>query len=310
MRRSGADMSEAQEVMKTADRLVFQNQNPIAAIKLLESFLQGTDEITAWWKLARILTMVGEEIYARSILRNTVLRMPEPHVLDIIAARIPVGRPLVFEESRLVYFGIPKSGSSTIKDALLIAHGEEGRGELSHSHTRKWGRTVPFGELETKYTDYFSFTVVRDPISRLRSYWAKNIYEAHSLRAESRGRDYFFGLSTMPDYEEILMNFRRYRAVFRDFQHHTDAIPGFIGRKPDRLTKMYGMSEVGDAVVEIEARTGAKVKLAQSMKSGHKPKISDKARILEENILTSFYAEELSFPQIQSKIAPVLEKAS
>ena len=284
----------ALEVLKTVDRLVFQSQNPGAAIQLLEGFLQGADDIPIWYKLARLKMMVGEDMCARAILRNIVQKMPEPHILDVIAAKVPFGRPLVFDESKIVYFGIPKAGSSTIKDALLVSQGRERRGELSHFHTRQWARSVPFAELETKYKDYYSFTVVRHPIARIRSYWTKNIRESRSLVDESRGREVFLGLSTMPEYDEILMKFRHYRAVFRDFQHHTDALPGFIGRKPSRLTQVFGMSGVGEAIAEIEKRTGQTIGFSQSMKSAGRPDISDETKQLEEKVLTQFYSEEMS----------------
>ncbi|MEH6721691.1 MAG: sulfotransferase family 2 domain-containing protein [Aurantimonas endophytica] len=280
------------ETLRQADNLI-EDERVEDAISLLKQFLNDRDNPHIWWKLARALTIVGEEILARSILRNVILKLPDPHILDIIAARIPVGRPHVFDDLKMIYFSIPKCGSSTIKDAFLISRGEEPRGEISHQHTHPFTKVLAFAEVYSRFSSYHIFTVVRPPRARLRSYWTKNVREAQSLKEEANGKDTFYGLRTVPSYAEVVENFHRYRSVFRDFRHHTDSLIGFTGADISGLSRIYGMSEINEAIAEIADRSKIAIPEIQNMKSERSSFALDtRAEQLEADVISGFYETE------------------
>ncbi len=280
------------QVLNEAEKLI-RDEKADQAIDLMKGFLRHHDDRNVWWKLATALQITGENVYAQSMMRNVILQRPDPHIVDIIAAGLPYGRPLVFDDIKMVYFAIPKCGSSTIKDAFLVAGGQEAKGEFSHSLTHHMHRLERFDKVQEKYKDYHVFTVVRPPLVRVRSYWQKNIVEAESLKHEAGEKSSYYGLSTAPTYKEILENFQRYRNVFRDFRHHTDSLFGFLGKDWSYLNHIYEMSGVSDAIREISRRSKVDIPTIRNMRSRESKSEPESDVIeLEEKVLANFYSKE------------------
>jgi hypothetical protein len=222
-----------------------------------------------------------------------ILRINDPHIVDVIVARIPYCKPVVVKELKALYFNVPKCGSSSMKDAFILATGGERKGEKSHFHISHMTEVVPFQKIDSDYSSFTSMAIVREPQSRLRSYWNKNIRDG-SLRNEAKGRDTYYGLATFPDYGRFLRDFRRYRSVFRDFRHHTDSLVGYLGRSPGRVKNIFDISETAKAMAMIEKLSGVKLPDIRNMRSGLPfNDLTTKARDLEQEILSSFYADEI-----------------
>jgi hypothetical protein len=280
------------DVIRSASLLI-ENEKAEAAIKELADFLLDRDNPHVWMKLAHAYQIVGEELVARAIFRNVILRIGDPHIVDVIAARIPYCKPVVVKDLKTIYFNIPKCGSSSLKDAFILATGGDRKGETSHFHISHLTEVVPFQKIDNDYSDFKSIAIVREPQARLRSYWNKNIRDG-SLRNEAGGRETYYGLSTSPDYERFLRDFRRYRSVFRDFRHHTDSIVGYLGRSPNRIKNIFDISETAKAMAMIENFSGVKLPEIRNMRSGIPfSDLTPKARELEQEILSAFYADEI-----------------
>lgn len=287
-------MDSSLEVLRQADEFL-RGEQAEQAMALLTKFLLEHDNPAVWMKLARAYQILGEEVVAIAILRNAVLKVRKPHIKDIIAARIPYSKPLVVDDVRLVYFNVPKCGSSSIKDAILLAAGRELKREAVHFHVSEYERVLSFDSIDHDFADYTSIAVFRHPARRLRSYWSKNISESKSLAGEARGRTSYYGLSTEPSYDMILRNFHRYRQVFADFRHHTDSIVGYVGRKRDRVKHVFDIAETDGALRLIGELHGISVPPIQNMKSsGASNAPADEYEELETAVVSSFYREELA----------------
>lgn len=280
------------DVIRSASLLISEEKVK-DAIKELSEFLLDRDNPQVWMKLAHAYQIVGEELVARAIFRNVILRLGDPHIVDVIAARIPCCKPVVVKELKTLYFNIPKCGSSSLKDAFILATGGERKGETSHFHISHLTEIVPFQKIDSDYSDYHSMAIVRDPQARLRSYWNKNIRDG-SLRNEAGGRKTYYGLTTSPNYEQFLRDFHSYRNVFRDFRHHTDSIVGYLGRSPNRIKNIFDISETAKAMAMIEDLSGVKLPEIHNMQSGLPfSDLTPEALDLEQEILSTFYADEI-----------------
>ena len=230
-------------------------------------------------------------------MRRTVfLKIKDPNILDVISARVPYVQPHIYPEFRLVYLSVPKCGSSTIKDGFLVGEGKPARGERSHHATRERSELVALDALRLQHAGSDIVAIIRPPLERVRSYWKKNIAESSSLAREVHGRESFYGLSTHPSYLEILSNFHRYRAVFRGFRLHTDALPGFLGYDPGLLNILGTMRDINRVLSLIEERSGREVPKIYNMRSPtEEHPVAPEIAALEEALMAGFYAEEMAY---------------
>ena len=246
----------AMNVLKHANVLIAEEKAEDAK-SVLCSFLDDHDHPVAWARLAWVYRVLGDPLAARAILRNVVLKLPHPHIMDVIAAKMPYTKVIVLDNLKAVYINIPKCGSSSIKDAVLLANQRELRGETSHYHVREFEKVIPFTALDGEYNGYTKFTVIRPPRDRLRSYFAKNVSESQSLVKEAGGRSRFYGLDTLPSYDTVLKRFFEYRNVFDDFRHHTDTTIGYLGLEKSRYSHIFSVSETKKAIALLESLTGS-----------------------------------------------------
>jgi hypothetical protein len=84
--------------------------------------------------------------------------------------------PCVYKNLRVVFHGIPKNASTSIKNALYTyEHGAEfiSTKQYIHKGNEKGGSIYPDIEcIKTKFDDWFHFTVVRNPIHRFISFYS------------------------------------------------------------------------------------------------------------------------------------------
>jgi hypothetical protein len=282
------------QVMQRADQL-FREENAEEAVAVLTAFLAERDNPRVWQKLARAYQILGEEVLTTAILRNVILKHPNPHIKDVIAARIPYAKPLVLDAHKIMYFNIPKCGSSSIKDAIALITSGVLRKETAHFHVTEFERLLAFSTIDNEYEEYVSIGVFRHPADRLRSYWRKNITEAHSLMEEAHRKPIYYGLTTTPTYDEAVRDFARYRQVFADFRHHTDSIVGYVGRKRERVRHRFDVTETDAALRLVAELTGKEIPSIHNMKTSTDVNLGPAFdKDLESERVQSFYKEELA----------------
>ncbi|MCB8884129.1 sulfotransferase family 2 domain-containing protein [Acidisoma cellulosilytica] len=271
------------------------NENVEKALGLLRSYLEVQDHPDVWLKLAKAYRITGDELIARSMMRNVILRLNRPHIMDIITAKIPYTKLLVLENLKLVYVNIPKCGSSSVKDAILVASNKQRRLEASHFHVQEFEKIVPFQDLDGKYKNYTKIAITRHPLDRLRSYFRKNVREAQSLVREAQGKNTYYGLNTNPEYAEIVSNFQDYRRIFDDFRHHTDSMVGYLGLSKSRYTSLFDVSKTKEAIGLLKNLTGEDIPDIHNMRSEQSAlPITKEDENLEKQLVDSFYKRELN----------------
>jgi len=94
--------------------------------------------------------------------------------------------PCVYQKLKVVYHGIPKNASTSVKNALYeYEHGHEFQGSKQwvHKGNEKGGSLYPEVEcIKTKFNDWLHLTVVRNPFSRFISFYSDLFAGTTNLR--------------------------------------------------------------------------------------------------------------------------------
>jgi hypothetical protein len=139
------------------------------------------------------------------------------------------------------------------------------RGVLPHHwfNVYETSQTIDVPDLE----HYFSFTVIRDPIGRLISYYQKNIIEEGSLVKEldmNRAQEI---MPTRPSLEEFIKRLRSYIFYFDDVHHHTLPQSAYINTTLPELSRVYQLHETDSIFRELSDLTGVNLSPTYLLKS-------------------------------------------
>lgn len=186
------------------------------------------------------------------------------------------GRSYVDRRHRFVYVPVAKAACSSLKWAVAELAGEDPAqflGSTSSSPTRRqtvhdrtrWRHTPRWRDLEPAEAqavaadpDWFTFTVVRDPWSRLWSAWQSKLLVRNPGFLRYRDRPWFPRVPTAA--EQVVDDFARFaralaageaRAIARDvhFRPQTDV----VSERVLRYDRVYDLSELGTAVDDLTA---------------------------------------------------------
>lgn len=82
--------------------------------------------------------------------------------------------PCIYNNLRVMYHGIPKNASTSVKNALYAyehGHEFEGNKQWIHKGNEKGGSIYPKINQIDEYHQWFHFTVVRNPLDRFKSFY-------------------------------------------------------------------------------------------------------------------------------------------
>ncbi|MEI8700677.1 MAG: hypothetical protein EOR99_25350 [Mesorhizobium sp.] len=138
------------------------------------------------------------------------------------------------KELAITYYPIPKSGSSSVKYALMALDGKEG--SLSGFDPDN----DVHGHLATNYVDPFfptydghkgRFTIVRDPLERLLSAYSSRISDTRVLTRPEVDREKLerLGIPVDPDFDTFIFNIEKYCACSWEIQFHVASPRYFTG---------------------------------------------------------------------------------
>lgn len=179
----------------------------------------------------------------------------------------------------VTYYPIPKSGTSSIKYALMTL-GEK-RAALAadpenevHSH------------LTTRWVDPFTpvydgmgckFTIVRDPLERLLSAYSSRIMDANVLSRPSANLEMLanFGLPSDPDLDTFVLNVEKYSACSWEIQFHVASPRCFVGSSLFLFDHVFKFEEMDKVGAFLSCVSGKKVGMLRLQASRQKVSPSD-----------------------------------
>jgi hypothetical protein len=259
------------------------------ACRIAEKFLLTNDNYDVWRTYAWLLIQSNQSVNAISVYRNLIKFPRRLSDWEIAEARTIFSKFVLDEKHKIVYMHIPKCGSSTIKDLIYYIHTGNLSKEFSHSLIENFYIVINRNHLlNDEYKNWDRILVVRDPIKRLRSYYAKNIMTENSLVKECNGLTEYMGLKTRPSYSEILLRFFEYRAMFKDFRHHTNSVTSYAGNNPDIYTKIMGINEINNFIRKCSEKYNIHIPSIENMKNSNEINISNSDK-MEEEMIANFY---------------------
>lgn len=171
------------------------------------------------------------------------------------------------EGLRVTYYPIPKSGTSSVKYALMSLGGAPAAladpdNEVHH-------------HLATNSIDPFmpvydglggKFTIVRDPLERLLSAYSNRILDADALRTRTRNAEMLerFGLPIDPDLDTFILNVEKYAACSGEIHFHVASARHFVGSSLfpfEHVFKFEEMDKVGAFLSSVSGRNVAMPRL-------------------------------------------------
>lgn len=215
---------------------------------------------------ARFLLFEGCEHEAADVLKDILPDVWHPGSWELAIAGVNACRAREIADHKILFFPIPKCGSTSVMNVLKLITGEDVRGEDIHQEDNI-KRPVELVSLKADYPDHFTCALVREPMKRLWSFFHGNIEARDQLAKHHDGLDEFYGLPTRPDWGFFLKNLGRYRQVFITARNHTEPVSAFIGGDPKIFSWIGGLADLPDLVQLLSARTGRDLPVLAEMKS-------------------------------------------
>lgn len=273
-----------------ANRTKFWDNDIEAAIELALEEQERNPTAKSLELLGEYHINAGRNVIARALLNDCYRQFGQLHITNIIFCQIPATVALVDDDKKILYVALPKCASSTIKNYFTFAKFGQTYGEQVHFNHGDMYRIVTAEDLATRYHDYYKFTVVRDPVSRLVSYFSSNISNK-ALRREAHGQQEFMGLTTTPGPVVMAQRFTQYRQFFIDFRHHTDPMTGYLRDMQPHMTEICKMSDLPRIRERLSEAYGVAIPDERSMTTKDNFALLDICK-REFGNLRDFYADD------------------
>lgn len=273
-----------------ANKTKFWDNDIPAAIELVLEEHERNPSAKSLELLGEYHINAGQNVVARALLNQCYREYGQLHITNLIFCKIPTTVALVDDDKKILYVALPKCASSTIKNYFTFARFGKTYGEQVHFNHGDMYRLVTAEDLATRYKDYYKFTVVRDPVSRLVSYFSSNISNK-ALRREAHGQQEFMGLSTTPGPVVVAQRFQQYRQMFIDFRHHTDPMTGYLRNMRPLLDDICKMSDLPRIRERLSEAYGVTIADERSMTTKENFELLDICK-REFAKLDEFYAED------------------
>jgi hypothetical protein len=184
---------------------------------------------------------------------------------------------------KIAYSAVPKAGCSSVKAALAYLDPSvviPPKGEITVMTWHGIYPTTRFLQKEwDRHSDYWRFTVVRDPIRRLMSVYTNRVVQLQELKNSRKLRDRpeFSHLSTTPDPDFFFQNIRDYMRAASVIKHHCLGTSLFIGPRPLQYDRIYKTEEMNQLALDLAERTGQPVQMPRENTSTMKLRLGDLA---------------------------------
>ena len=265
----------------------FLAQNYDKARSLLDGALQNTNHHRFRRIEARFELFEGNEGNAAKILKEILPQVWHPGSWELAISKGGFCRAKEISANKILFFPVPKCGSTSVMNVLKLIVGEDARGEDIHQEDNKKS-PINLKTLDKVYSDYFTCALVRDPVVRLVSFYHGNIKTRDQLAKHHAGADEFYGMPTRPELDFFVENLERYRQVFITARNHTEPVTSFLGDDPTIFRWIGGLGTLPDLVALLAARTGKDLPVLSEMAS---PDRSHEKLDLPEAIIALYAAD-------------------
>ncbi len=164
---------------------------------------------------------------------------------------------------KVAYAAVPKAACTTVKH-LLLQMDDDLLAEVDHSnpafnihHIYQTRRFRPRMWLD--YKDYFTLTVLRDPLARLLSVYTNRVVSLKDLESAWKLRRQRPDLPTMPDPDFFFQNLDTYVEVASSIKHHALPCRLFTGPNLSFYSKVYRVEDVNQLTLDLETQTGRRL---------------------------------------------------
>lgn len=179
----------------------------------------------------------------------------------------------------VTYYPIPKSGTSSVKYALM-ALGDK------HAALAADPDNEVHSHLATSWVDPFApvydgmggkFTVVRDPLERLLSAYSSRILDTNVLTRPSAKAEMLasFGLPLDPDPDTFILNVEKYSACSWEIRFHVASPRHFVGSSLFLFEHVFRFEEMDKVAAFLSSVSGKTVGMPRLQASRQKVSPSD-----------------------------------
>jgi len=264
-----APVRASAEIVACAEKAqnLFANEQPQAALALIEEGLQKSDHARLWRQKARLLVFFEREAEATELLSRILMNVWLPGFWELAQSGLPLSYALLAKTQKVAYFPVRKCACTSLHNVMAVLEGHAPKGEDIHDSVAQYS-LIDRSQQREHLAEYFSVLIVRSPIDRIRSFYEGNIKMRDHLVRDSGGKDSFCGLSTRPNYHEFLEQFHAYRRTFATVRNHTDALVDYVGRDASLFDWVGGVGQTSELIDMLSERSGMKLPKLQDMQAG------------------------------------------
>jgi hypothetical protein len=175
------------------------------------------------------------------------------------------------KELGLTYYPITKTGSTSIKYALMTLAGKEALvGDLDNDVHRHMGThyTDPFRLLSDERAG--RFTIVRDPLDRLLSAFSNRIGHFGILQKFDRSALDRLGLEREPSLETFVLDIEKYCAVSSDLRLHIASPRCFVGSSLLQFDHVFRFERLEEVAAFLSEQSGKSIDIPRLQTGGAK----------------------------------------
>lgn len=185
----------------------------------------------------------------------------------------------VVEAHRIAFFGIHKAATSTVKLALWeLREGRPWKGDPMKVHKHFPNDRIRSSDLH-RYSCYWRFTIIRDPIRRFLSAYQNRVVDyadlIHLPGRKTKPRQEDLALPDCPDIETFIAHYDAYCRRSHSIWIHTCTASVFIGKELSYFDAVYTTDEMTRLERDLSSQTNTEIKFTRVNESMSAPPAFD-----------------------------------